>query len=196
MVGSVEQLVGIVANRGDSSVHTENYCFQERYLDKSLLDIYSYKRDGKKVFDGERAFAFYTNFHRKYLYPEFINENFMTEAVAWNRMANDGYKMRFFNDIIWVYEYKDDGLTRAGSKLFLNNPRGYGLWLKEKANFEKISLKERIKMYFTFTCDMSSLYDSKMISECIGGPILMISLMNLAHRIFYILCRISNYRTD
>lgn len=191
-----KQLVGIVANRGDSSVHTENYCFQERYLDKSLLDIYSYKRDGKKVFDGERAFAFYTNFHRKYLYPEFINENFMTEAVAWNRMANDGYKMRFFNDIIWVYEYKDDGLTRAGSKLFLNNPRGYGLWLKEKANFEKISLKERIKMYFTFTCDMSSLYDSKMISECIGGPILMISLMNLAHRIFYILCRISNYRTD
>lgn len=178
-----KQIAGIVANKGDSSIHTENYCFPERYLDKNLLDIYSYKRDGKKVFDGERAFAFYTDFHRKYLYPEFTNENFMTEAVVWNRMANDGYKMRFFNDIIWIYEYKDDGLTKAGSKLFLNNPMGYGLWLKEKADFQKISLKERIKMYFTFTCDMSSLYDSKMIAKYIGGPILLISLMNLAHRI-------------
>ncbi len=179
-------LAGIVANRGDSCGHTKNYCFPESYLDKSLLDIYSFKRHGKRVFDGERAFVFYTDFHRKYLYPEFENENFMTEAVVWNRMANDGYKMRFYNDIIWVYEYKDDGLTKAGSKMFLNNPQGYGLWLKEKAEFEHISIKEKLKMYYTFTCDLSELYDSKKIAKCIMVPRFLISVMKMLHKIGYV----------
>lgn len=74
----------------------------------------------------------------------------MTEAVIYNRMANDGYKMRFYNDIVWIYEYRSDGLTKAGNSLFLNNPRGYGLWLKEKALFMNFSLIKRIKMYYTF----------------------------------------------
>lgn len=185
-IAGEEQLAGIVANRGDSSSHTENYCFSEPYLDKSLLDIYSFKRNGKRVFDGERAFVFYTDFHRKYLYPEFENETFMTEAVTWNRMANDGYKMRFYNDIIWVYEYKDDGLTKAGSKMFLNNPRGYGLWLKEKAEFEHASAGEVLKMYYTFTCDLSELYDSKKIADCIMAPRFLISIMNMIHKIVHV----------
>mgnify|MGYP000134562039 FL=1 len=42
----------------------------------------------------------------------------MTEAVIYNRMANDGYKMRFYNDIVWIYEYRSDGLTKAGNSLF------------------------------------------------------------------------------
>lgn len=184
------QLVGIVANRGSSNNYTENYCFQEEYLDKSLLDIYSFKRNGKRVFDGERAFVFYTDFHRKYRYPEFENETFMTEAVAWNRMANDGYKMRFFNDIIWVYKYKDDGLTKAGSKLFLNNPHGFGLWLSEKAEFEGASITEKLKMYYTFTCDLSKMYDSKKIAECIMAPRFLISIMNMIHRIIYLFRRL------
>lgn len=184
-IAGEEQLAGIVANRGDSSSHTENYCFSEPYLDKSLLDIYSFKRNGKRVFDGERAFVFYTDFHRNYLYPEFENETFMTEAVTWNRMANDGYKMRFYNDIIWVYEYKDDGLTKAGSKMFLNNPRGYGLWLKEKAEFEHASARDVLKMYYTFTCDLSELYNSKKIAECIMAPRFLILIMNMIHKIVH-----------
>lgn len=176
-IAGEKQLGGIVANRGDSAVHTENYCFPEKYLDKSLLDIYSYKRDGKRVFDGERAFVFYTDFHRRYLYPEFENENFMTEAIVWNRMANDGYKMRFFNDIIWIYEYKEDGLTRSGYKLFLDNPRGYGLWLKEKLLYLNGNFLDGLKMYYTFTCDLSKKYDYHLIAECIGAPKLLIKII-------------------
>ena len=182
-IAGEKKITGIVANRGDKPGHTENYCFSEPYLDKSLLDIYSFKRDGQKVFDGERAFVFYTDFHRRYLYPEFDGENFMTEAVAWNRMAHDGYKMRFYNDIIWIYEYKDDGLTRAGSTVFLNNPMGYGLWLKEKAEFEHASIIEKLKMYYTFTCDLSSLYNSQTIAECIMAPRFLICLMNAFHKL-------------
>ena len=174
---------GVVANRGFTEFETENYIFSEEYLDKSLLDMYTFYRDGKKVFDGERAFVFFTDFHRKYKYPEFENENFMTEAVVWNRMANDGYKMRFYNDIIWVYEYKEDGLTMAGNSLFTNNPHGYGLWLKEKSIFMKESLYKRFRLYYTFTCELYEKYDVKTIAECIGAPTFLIIIMLLLHKV-------------
>lgn len=177
------KIKGIVANRGYSSTQTENFLFDEDYLDKTLLDIYSFTRNGKRVFDGERAFVFYTEFHRAYKYPEIAGENFMTEAVVWNRMANDGYKMRFYNDIIWVFEYKEDGLTKAGNRVFLNNPRGYGLWLKEKAEFEGVGTIGNLRMAYTFTCDLEKLYDTKMIAECIGMPCVLIGLISRLHSI-------------
>lgn len=176
------QIKGVVANRGYSAQKTVNYCFDEPYLDKTLLDIYSYKREGRQVFDGERAFVFYTEFHRKYLYPEYKNENFMTEAVVWNRMAHDGYMMRFFNDIIWVFEYQDDGLTKSGNSVFINNPQGYGLWLKEKAQFEHKSIVDKLKMYYTFTCDLEKRYDSKLIAKSIGAPTWLIRLIVAVRR--------------
>lgn len=171
------EIQGVVANRGYSVTQTENYLFKEEYLDKSLLDIYSYKQGGQRVFDGERAFIFYTDFHRKYKYPEFPGEKFMTEAVTWNRMAADGFKMRFYNDIIWIFEYKEDGLTKAGSSVYLNNPRGYGLWLQEKAEFEGVSLKQRVKMWYTFACDLHQKYDAELIATSIGAPKAFIMLV-------------------
>ena len=176
---------GIVANRGYTATETINVPFSGAYLDKTLLDMYTYSENGVRVLAGERAFVFYTDFHKKYLYPEFIGEKFMTEAVTWNRMANDGYKVRFFNDIIWIFEYLDDGLTKAGSSVFLNNPRGYGLWLKEKSKFMKDSLIKRLKMYYTFTFDLSKYYDSKTIADCIGAPSLLIKLFTCIYKLTY-----------
>lgn len=178
---------GIVANRGYTAEQTQNYLFREPYLDESLLSIYTLHRDGKQVFDGERAFVFYTDFHRQYKYPEFEGENFMTEAVVWNRMAHDGYIMRYYNDIIWVFEYKEDGLTRAGSSIFLRNPRGYGLILREKAEFLNWSKREFLKMWYTFTCDLSQLYSSREIASFIGAPYPVIAGFSVLHRLVGIL---------
>ena len=178
-----ENIQGVVANRGYTPTNTENYLFQEPYLDKSLLDIYTFEQNEHRVFDGERAFIFYTNFHRHYKYPEFSGENFMTEAVAWNRMANDGYKMRFYNDIIWVYEYKSDGLTKAGTSVFLNNPKGYGLWLREKAEFLHWAKHEVWRMWYIFTCDLSSRYSSRKIAQFIGAPWGVIFIINISHKL-------------
>ena len=162
-----KKFAGIVANLGSNGHKTINNFFKEEYLDLSLLERYSYCEDNKKVLDGERAFIFYTEVHRKYKYPEFEGEKFMTEAVTWNRMANDGYIVRYFNDIICIYEYLEDGLTKAGNKLFLENPRGYGLWLKEKAIFEKKSYFEMIKLYYSYYCELYKLYSMNKIAEYI-----------------------------
>lgn len=179
------KIMGIVANRGYTPVDTVNYLFDEPYLDRSLLEIYTLFRNGRQVFDGERAFVFSTEFHKKYKYPEFENENFMTEAVVWNRMAHDGYKMRFYNDIIWVFEYMDDGLTKAGGSIFLKNPRGYGLCLKEKAEFLHWSKLQVLRMWYTFTCDLSDRYSSKDIAEFIGAPRCLIAFINACHKLIH-----------
>lgn len=162
-----EKYCGFAGNLGTDENHTVNSAFDRYYFDGTALDRY-------KNIDGERAMVFYLNIHRKYKYPVYENEKFMTEAVVWNRMAADGYKMRFYNDIIWIYEYLEDGLTKAGNKLFLNNPHGYGLWQRERAKFEHWSVIRKLKLIYAFTCELYILYDIKTIAECIQtSPILI-----------------------
>jgi mRNA-degrading endonuclease YafQ of YafQ-DinJ toxin-antitoxin module len=172
---------GIAGNLGTSETETPNTPFEGEYRDDSLLARYADYSD--KPIDGERAVVFYTEIQKKYKYPEFAGENFVTPAVPWNRMANDGYIMRFFNDIIWVYEYQPDGLTASGSKRFLERPRAYGLWLREKAEFCHYSLKKKLMMYYTFYCDMSERYSKNQIAEFIGAPKIVIYLSAFVHKL-------------
>lgn len=178
-----DKIKGIVANRGFSSDETLNYIFPELYKDCTLLDMYDFPIGKNAAGNGERAFIFYTDFHRQYKYPEFENEKFMTEAVAWNRMAHDGYQMRFYNDIIWIFEYREDGLTKSGSQVFIDNPCGYGLWLKEKSDFLNESFIQKLQMHYTFACDLRRFWNVKKIAACIGASKLEIALLLLAHRL-------------
>lgn len=165
-----QNFCGFAGNLGTSPRETPNTRLELPYFDGTALDRYT-------VVDGERAMVFYTAIHRNYRYPVFDGENFMTEAVAWNRMAHDGYRMRFYNDIIWVYAYKEDGLTKAGQSIFLRNPRGYGLWLREKARFQHVSGRERWKLYYAFTCELAPQLPWYTIAACIQGPRPLIALL-------------------
>lgn len=167
---------GVAGNLGTALDKTSNSLFREAYFDGSALDRY-------RNIDGERAMVFYTDVHRKYKYPEFSGENFMTEAVAWNRMANDGYWIRFYNDIIWIYEYKEDGLTKAGSAVFLNNPTGYGLWLRERAAFLEYGYINKLKMLYTFMCDLLERYSIQEIAYYINAPQSLLKLLYFCRRI-------------
>lgn len=173
---SENKYCGVAGNLGTSVDKTTNRLFKNDFYEGDLLDRY-------KNVDGERAIVFYTEIHRKYKYPEFQGENFITEAVAWNRMAHDGYKMRFYNDIIWIYEYREDGLTKAGNRLFLNNPCGYGLWLREKLNFCGGGLDSKLKLYYTFTCELVHRYSIHAIAKSIGTNSGTIVLCALIHKI-------------
>lgn len=181
-----EKIKGIVANRGYLPDHTLNYIFPETYRDSTLLDMYNFPRGENAVGNGERAIIFYTAFHRKYKYPEFADEKFMTEAVVWNRMAHDGYLMRFVNDIIWIFEYREDGLTKAGNQMFLKNPYGYGLWLKEKALFLNEPCIRKLKMHYTYACDLRSNWDVQTIAKSIGASRFEIGLLLIVHDLMHL----------
>ena len=61
--------------------------------------------------------------------------------------------MRFYNDIIWIWEYKDDGLTRAGYQVFLDNPQGTGLFFRQKAQFLHYSLWEKLTLWYGYATE-------------------------------------------
>lgn len=154
---------GYVGNRGITPTQTPNRLFPGGYLDGTALDRYD-------QVDGERAFVFYTEIHRKYLYPEIPGEKFLTEAVTWDLMAHDGYKMRFYNDIIWIWEYKDDGLTRAGYRVFLENPQGTGLFFRQKAEFLHYSLWNKLTLWYGYATDAMDRCTDEQIASYIGMP--------------------------
>lgn len=172
---------GVVGNLGTSPTETPNTPFDSEYRDGNFLE--RYEDYCSNPIDGERALVFYTDIQKKYKYPEFDGENFITPAVSWNRMAHDGYIARFYNDIIWVYEYQPDGLTASGSNRFINRPQGHGLWLKEKAEFCRYSNKKKFIMYYTFYCDHMHHLNNKQIAEFIGAPKWFIDLVAIVKKI-------------
>lgn len=171
---------GYVGNRGITPTQTPNRLFPGGYLDGTALDRYD-------QVDGERAFVFYTDIHRKYLYPEFPGEKFLTEAVTWDLMAHDGYKMRFYNDIIWIWEYKDDGLTRAGYRVFLENPQGTGLFFRQKAEFLHYSLWNKLTLWYGYATDAMDRCTDEQIASYIGMPKALVPPCRWLHGLVQIL---------
>lgn len=169
-----QKYCGFAGNLGTAPGITPNKSFDGDFFDGTALDRYG-------AVDGERASVFYTEIHRRYPYPEFPGETFMTEAVAWNRMAHDGYKMRYYNDIIWIYEYKEDGLTRSGYDLFLNNPQGTGVFFREKAEFLHYPPKTILGMWYGFTCDAMDRCTNAEIAQYIGMPRWLVAPMKGLH---------------
>lgn len=98
------------------------------------LDITSLERLRNNI-TGDKAEVFYTKVLKKYPFPEFEGENFVTEAVVWDKIAYDGFKLRFFNDIIYICDYLPDGLTAHESDLFNKNPHGTGVYIYQKGLF-------------------------------------------------------------
>ena len=171
---------GYVGNRGITPTQTPNRLFPGGYLEGTALDRYD-------QVDGERAFVFYTEIHRKYLYPEFPGEKFLTEAVTWDLMAHDGYKMRFYNDIIWIWEYKDDGLTRAGYRVFLENPQGTGLFFRQKAEFLHYSLWNKLTLWYGYATDAMDRCTDEQIASYIGMPKALVPPCRWLHSLVQIL---------
>lgn len=160
---------GVVGNLGTAPDETSNTPIIGEYRDASLLE--RYPEYTNNPIDGERAFIFYTEILTKYKYPEFEGEIYLRESISWNRMANAGYIVRVFGDIIWIYKYLPDGLTISGKDKFLKNPKGYGLWWKERAEFCHYSLYQKLKMYCSFYHNFSQYYTQKEIAGFIGAPI-------------------------
>ena len=173
---------GLAGNLGTAPDETPNTMLPGDYLDGNALDRYG-------AVDGERAMVFYTQIHRKYRYPEFPGEKFITEAVTWNRMAADGYRIRFHNDIIWIYEYKPDGLTNAGYRLFLENPRGTAVFFREQSVYFNYDLKTKLAMWYGFTCDAAGRLTDGEIAQAIGMPQWLVKPMKWVHSVWQLIKR-------
>lgn len=84
---------------------------------------------------GDKTEILYTSVWKKYKYFEFENEKFITEATSLMRMAEDDLKIRFFNCIVKIIEYRPDGLTASSRSLFDQNPQGWGMYIHQRIRY-------------------------------------------------------------
>lgn len=72
---------------------------------------------------GDMAEVYRTDILKKYPFPIFENERFLSEALIWNKISFD-YDTVYINEGIYVCEYLEDGLSHSSLKLRYNNPIG------------------------------------------------------------------------
>lgn len=117
---------------------TEDGMISGKTFSGEYIDATSLERRPLNII-GEKSEAFKTSILKQYPFPEFDGENFISEAVVWNRIANDGFKMRWFNSPIYFFEYQEFGLTSNLRKLYAKNPKGYMLYIKQEIEFLRVS---------------------------------------------------------
>ena len=118
-------------------------------LDCSPVDLwckYHVKGDMKEVFR--------TDVLREFPFPEIDGEKFCPEELVWIRISKK-YKLRYFNQIIYIADYLPDGLSSRIVKLRMDNPLTAMLDCKEYIEFGvpiKKSLKNAINYWRWFYC--------------------------------------------
>lgn len=114
---------------------------------------------------GDKAEVYKTSVLKKYPFPEVEGENFLTEAVVWDRIAYDGLKIRWFNNIIYICEYREDGLTHQGQLKFINNPIGWALYIRQQCNFFHMTTAERLYQYAVYTAGVENRMNCQQIKD-------------------------------
>lgn len=87
---------------------------------------------------------------RKYPFPVFPGERFVSECALWNRVAKT-HKCVYINDVIYICEYLEGGLTDSGRAMRIRNPRG-GMFTSDLRMGRNNFLKQRIKYGLLYTC--------------------------------------------
>lgn len=129
------------------------------YVDANNLERAQYK------LQADMAEAFYTDKMRNYTFPVWEGESFTPEAVIWDQLALDGYKLRWFNQVIYICDYQEDGLTNSSWKLLKNNPMGYAMLFNAQLKSTK-SIKKRINLTLQFISCCCLGREYRYLKEC------------------------------
>lgn len=114
---------------------------------------------------GDKAEAYYTKVIKKYKFPEYKGEKFISECIVWNKIAYDGFKIRWFPNKIYICDYIEDGLTNNIDKIIENSPQGYLRLILQEIKFKNVTLKEKYGYYVKYTKILSKTKTLKQISE-------------------------------
>ena len=134
--------------------------FPEKEMVSTQFDIYN-----KYSVKGDKGLMFRTEIIKKYKFPVFDDEKFITEAVVYNRIC-EKYKMVYVNEKIEIKEYQEDGLTAKYNNLLLRNPKGQALYHNE-INSQNLSFKQKVlnnAVYYKF-CRAAGYKFGKIFKE-------------------------------
>lgn len=155
------EFAGISFNRGYSEKKIVGKTFSSEFMDCTNLER------GRNNILGDKSEIYRTKILRKIKFPEIDGENFMSEIVLWNEVARQGYKLRWYNEIIYICNYLEDGLTVNRDSIYLRNPIAHKMMVNEllQIDFPIRSKVNIIYNYYKLWKDRKSLIE---ISEDIN----------------------------
>lgn len=138
------EFAGISFNKGYTETSIVGSSFQGEYIDATSIE-----RKKHNIL-GDKFECFYTNVLKHNQFPTIEGENFMPEIVLWTRIASQGLKIRWFNEIVYICEYLENGLTYSNHKLLEKNYKGYALRIREQVSLANISFKDKLGYYSSY----------------------------------------------
>lgn len=122
--------------------------------------------------NGEFSIIFRTDFARRFPFPVFEGENFITEAVIYDRMTSVE-KVSLLSQVITICEYQEDGLSNNLNRIMKANPAGYCLYFMQRIDIQKTML-QRIITAGKYQCFCR--FSGKQRSKYIGNHPVMVTL--------------------
>lgn len=86
----------------------------------------------------------------KYRFPEYKGERFIGEGTAFFPMELES-KGVYFNEVLYLCSYREDGLTKAGRKMRIANPLG-GMYNSKIYMHPRLPFKTRVKKGILYSC--------------------------------------------
>lgn len=174
---------GIAFNRGFSKKRIVGETFEGTYIDCDNLH-----RANSNIL-GDKAEVYRTEILKSIKFPEIDGENFMSEVVLWNEVARRGYKLRWFNEIIYFCDYLEDGLTKNSEKILFNNPIAHQMMTKEllQINF---TLKRKFGMIYNYHKIRNQSIKQTAIN--LEQPLILVYMVVMMARIRKIVKRVKN----
>ena len=151
-----EKYAGVSGRRHLVNKKNKEFNFDTKYYDAHSI---KFNLIDKNIQD--KAEVYVTKILKQYKFPEFKGENFMTEAVVWYKIAEDGYQIRWFNKDIYICEYLEDGLSYNFFRQRIHSIIGTCDSYNKLSSF-KLPLKFRIRYkinYFRYGLNKYSIYE-------------------------------------
>ena len=174
---------GVAFNKGFSKKRIVGETFEGTYIDCDNL------HRGKHNILGDKAEVYRTDILKSIKFPVVDGENFMSEVVLWNEVARRGYKLRWFNDIIYFCDYLEDGLTKNSEKILFNNPVAHQMMTKELLQID-FTLKRKFGMIYNYHKIRNQSIKQTAIN--LEQPLILVYMLVMMARIRKIVKRVKN----
>lgn len=143
LVASDDKLCGIAFLKSDIGNMYAPHCPFNDNVRTNFTDYY-YRQGGS----GDLAAVIKTDVFRKNKIPKFGEERFCPEGIVWNRISFE-YDVLFVPKIIYLCEYRNDGITVNARRNMRKNAIGVSTFFSEM--FEhKLSLFHYVKTSISF----------------------------------------------
>ena len=142
-VENCPEFAGISFNKGYSEKEIVGETFSSEFKDCTNLER------GRNNILGDKSEIYRTEILRNIKFPEIEGENFMSEIVLWNEVARQGYKLRWYNEIIYICNYLEDGLTVNRDSIYLRNPIAHKMMVNELLQID-FPIKSKINIIYNY----------------------------------------------